>query len=170
MNDLEKFLQQAAERLAQKLNEGQKPRPAKPPVAQRQAPPSVRSAERQPPRREPDIIEAELVEADRYSSRRELGPNPLSNIDTLPELAQEISQTDERMSGHLHDVFDHNVAQLKQSKRAANSTSPQGDINKAIDLQRRNLDVSPLVKSLRQPETLRAAFLASEIFKRKFKF
>ncbi len=168
MNDLEKFLQQAAERLAQKLNEGQQPRTARPPATQRQPPPSVRAAERLPPRQdEPEIIEAELIDVDRLRKRREMGPNPLSTIDTLPEMAQEISQTDERMQGHMKEVFDHDVARLKQGKVAANSTSPKGDINQATNLQRRSFDESPLVKMLRQPETLRAAFLASEIFKRK---
>ncbi len=167
MNDLEKFLQQAAERLAQKLNEGQKPSPPRPPVTQRPAPRAVRSAERRPPPLEAEIIEAEVIEPDRFSDRRELGPNPLSNIDTRPELAQRISQTDERMLGHLHDVFDHEVTQLRQASSALNQGGPKGETDRSIDLQKRSMDVSPLVKMLRQPDTLRAAFLASEIFKTK---
>lgn len=168
MNDLEKFLQQAAERLAKKLNEGQQPRPVRPPISQQQPAPSVRAAERLPPRHDPEIIEAELIETNRSRVRREAGPNPLSTIDTLPELAQEISQADDRMKSHVKEVFDHEVSRLKLTKTTGQSKSTKVDINQATDLQRRKLDESPLVKMLRQPETLRAAFLISEIFKRKF--
>lgn len=167
MNDLEKFLQQAAERLAKKLSEGQQPRPVRPPVTQHQPAPSVRAAERLPPRQDPEIIEAELIETKRATVRREAGPNRLSTIDTLPELAQDVSQADDRMKSHVKEVFDHEVSRLKPSKATAQSNRTKVDINQATDLQRRNLDESPLVKMLRQPETLRAAFLISEIFKRK---
>jgi len=167
MNDLEKFLQQAAERLAQKLNEGQKPKPFVPPAAQRQPPPPIRSLERQPPP-SAEIIEADLVEQDRFSSPRQMGPNPLSNIDTRPGLAQQISQTDERMEGHLQHVFGHEVSQLHAASKTLNPSAVRGAIENNTDLQRRIMDVSPLVKMLRQPDTLRAAFLASELFKRKF--
>ena len=172
-SDLEKFLQQAAERLAQKVNEAQRQAPKKPPASPRpqaQQPrqsQSVRSAERRPTAFEPEIVEAEVIEPSRFENRRELGPDPLSSIDTRPGLAQQISQTDERMVGRIHDVFDHDVSQLRESSAALKS-SAKGETEKSIDLQRRNQQTSPLVNMLRQPETLRAAFMASEIFKRKF--
>ncbi len=174
-SDLEKFLQQAAERLAQKVNEGQRPtqpKPAsggnQPPVARpqpsagpsrpsRPATGSTRSAERRPLQAE--IVDAEIIEP--QTNRRESGPNRLSNIDTRPGLAQQISQTDERMVEHMHDVFDHEVSNLRKP-------TGQGETEKSIDLQRRQQQVSPLVDMLRQPDSLRAAFIASEIFKRKF--
>lgn len=168
MSDLEKFLQQAAERLAQKLNEGQNRGPAQSSGGQRQPPRSVRSAERQSPRRDAEIIDAEIMEPVQDHLRRGLGRDPFTNIDTRPELAQHISQADERMEGHLHEVFDQQIPHLRQSSPPLIPAAPSGETNKSIDLQRRQMDVSPLVKMLRQPETLRAAFLASEIFKRKF--
>jgi hypothetical protein len=97
-----------------------------------------------------------------------MGPNPLSNIDTRPGLAQQISQTDERMQGHLQQVFGHEVSQLHAASKTLNPSAVRGAIENNTDLQRRIMDVSPLVKMLRQPDTLRAAFLASELFRRKF--
>ncbi len=162
--ELEKFLQQAAERLAQKINEATNP-PGNKPSQSSSEKRTVRSAERQrPPVVEAEIIEAEVIEP---AYRRELGPDPLSNIDTRPALAQQISQADERMAGRLHDVFDHEVMNLPQASSALQRPR-QGETEKSIDLQRRTQDVSPLVQMLRQPDTLRAAFVASEIFKRKF--
>lgn len=199
MSELEKFLQQAAERLAQKLNEVQQPRQGQPPKqaggagqrprgnqpasnlppansppvagrpqprrpqSQRLSQTAMRTAERIPPQAE--IIEAEILS---NLTPRELGPNPLSSLDTRPALAQQISQADERMSGHVRDVFDHQVSQLRAPSGALGQGAVQGNIQAGVDLQRRQMDVSPLLKMLRQPQTLRAAFIASEIFKRKF--
>ncbi|MCC7338105.1 MAG: hypothetical protein IT422_23690 [Pirellulaceae bacterium] len=167
-SDLEKFLQQAAERLAQKVNEAQRPPPKKPPIAPRAAqsqrpPKSIRSSERRPMAIEDEIVEAEVIE----TSRREDGPNPLSSIDTRPGLAQAISQTDERMAGHMHDVFDHDVSKLRKPSAALKS-SVKGETEKSIDLHRREQQVSPFIQMLRQPDSLKAAFIASEVFKRKF--
>jgi hypothetical protein len=165
--DLERFLQEAAERLAQKVNQAQKPKQAARPPQRPVQPPSVRRAERAPPRLDPEIVDAEIIEPYGTANRRELGPDPLSNIDTRPELAQVISNADEKMSGHLHDVFDHDVMALKQASSALTHNSG-GETDKKIDLQQRQRSVSPLVDMLRQPKTLRAAFIASEIFKPKF--
>ncbi len=171
-SDLEKFLQQAAERLAQKVNEAQRPPPKKTPAGPRpgqpqRRPESIRSSERRPLAIDDDIVDAEIIEPAKVTARREQGPNPLSSIDTRPGLAQKISQTDERMAGHMHDVFDHDVSKLRQASPALKSTA-KGETEKSIDLHRRELQVSPLVQMLQQPESLKAAFIASEIFKRKF--
>lgn len=163
-SDLEKFLQQAAERLAKKINESTQPNTAKPPLAPKR-PASERPTTRPNELPTAEIVEAEIIEP--AYAQRELGPDPLSSIDTRPGLAQHISQSDERLSGHLHDVFDHNVMKLRKASVALQS-SKQGETEKSIDLQRRDQQVSPLVQMLRQPQTLRAAFIASEIFKRKF--
>lgn len=171
-SDLEKFLQQAAERLAQKVNEAQRPPSKKPPVTQRptqtQRPPqSTRSSERRRMAIDDEIVEAEVIESSPVAQRREAGPNPMSSIDTRPGLAQNISQTDERMAGRMHDVFDHDVSKLREASPALKS-SVKGETEKSIDLHRREQQVSPLIQMLRQPESLTAAFIASEIFKRKF--
>ncbi|MEO8271130.1 MAG: hypothetical protein ABI557_15520 [Aureliella sp.] len=167
-SDLEKFLQQAAERLAQKVNEAQKPPLKKMPAVPRPVRlESIRSSERRPMAFEDEIVEAEIIESARAGGRRQDGSDKLSSIDTRPGLAQQISQTDERMAGHMHDVFDHDVSKLRPSSSALKSTV-KGETEKSIDLHRREQQVSPLIKMLQQPATLQAAFIASEIFKRKF--
>lgn len=149
--DLEKFLQQAAERLAQKAgNRGAAPaRPS-------QSLPSSRPTSRLPSNTE--IVNAEVVDTgSRFGNLREAGPDPLSTIDTRPGLAQEISQTDERMLDHVHQVFDHQLSNLKAASSSLSGppTTPQYRAE------------SPLLEMLRSPATLRQAFIASEIFKRK---
>ena len=116
---------------------------------------------------EDEIVDAEIIETSPVASRREDGPNSLSSIDTRPGLAQKISQTDERMAGHMHDVFDHDVSQLRKASPALTS-SVKGETEKSIDLHRREQQVSPLIQMLLRSESLTAAFIASEIFKRKF--
>ena len=143
-SDLERFLQQAAKKLAEKSTP---PRAAKPR--------NVRQAERAPI--EAEVIDAEIIELEYADPAR--GPNPLSNIDTRPELAQVISMADERMEEHIHDVFDHEPgskqSDLTSSSIEASSISETGNGH------------AKLVEMLSRPETLRAAFIASEIFTRK---
>lgn len=176
-SDLEKFLQQAAERLAKKVREAQQPpqpnRPAQQPPRQRepQPPRSIRAAERQSrsPDVEPleaDIVDAEVIDVPARAQRQQRSPKG-SSLESRPGLAQEISLSDERMAGHVRDVFDHEVTKLRKASTALDANI-KGETEKSIDLQRRQLDVSPLVSMLRQPASLRAAFIASEIFKRKF--
>lgn len=176
-SDLERFLQQAAERLAKKVREAQQPAQPNQSAQERprrrnpQQPRSIRSAERRSQSLEydsldSDIVEAEIIEASPGDQRQQRRPKK-SSIESRPRLAQQISQSDERMAGHVSDVFDHNVTKLRKASAALDPTI-RGETEKSIDLQRRQLDVSPLVNMLRQPDTLRSAFIASEIFKRKF--
>ncbi|MCC6507576.1 MAG: hypothetical protein IT423_00605 [Pirellulaceae bacterium] len=162
-NDLEKFLQQAAERLAQKTS-GRSPnrgsgRPSEPPSS------GGRSRQRQPPVAE--IISAEVVDdGARQSSLREAGPDPLSTIDTRPGLAQAISQTDERMVDHMHKTFDHELMHLKAASSTLRAQTPaQAQAISDDNLSRATM--TPLMAMLRDPATIRAAFIASEIFKRR---
>ena len=149
-NDLEKFLQQAAERLAQKAGN----RAAQPSRPSDSLPSSTRQS--QPPLAE--VVTAEVIDTrPQLGNLRESGPDPLSTIDTRPALAQNISQTDERMLDHVHQVFDHQLSQLK-----AASASLSG----APALSNRPID-NPIMDLLRSPSTIRSAFIASEIFKRK---
>lgn len=182
-NDLEKFLQQAAERLAQKANAargasgsaraGQPPGQSQPSGAplpssnlRRREPPSSLRRERVAPTAE--IIEAQIIEDDEKRRRalREAGSDPLSTIDTRPSLAQTISQADERMGEHVHQVFDHQLTQLRApSTSLAASSSSHSD--HPSEVTSRTKAVSPLIETLRNPESLRAAFIVGEIFKRK---
>ncbi|MFO1066502.1 MAG: hypothetical protein U0892_21800 [Pirellulales bacterium] len=157
-NDLEKFLQQAAERLAQKSGsqrpiQSKRPTPANRPDAQRRV-------------ASPPTVSDEIVEARPVSERRlrEMGPDPLSTIDTRPALAQVIDQSDERMGDHVHQVFDHQLSQMRPSSGALQQVGRD-----PLDVASTNKQSSSttLVKMLRNPETLRAAFIAGEIFNRR---
>ncbi len=160
--DLERFLQQAAERLKQKLEQAAPPAPPPPPRA------PVRQAERARPVLNAEVIDAEILDVQPVDrTERSLGPNPLSNLDTRPALAQQIGLADERMSGHVRDVFDHNVMGLKQASEALKGNSTN-QTNIRSEVTKRSHQVSPLVNMLRSSDTLRSAFIASEIFARKF--
>ncbi len=165
-NDLERFLQQAAQKLKEKVQQGQAPQSP----AQRQRPsqpPPIRQAER---RLQPSAVPGEIVDATLISDDRRAGTNPLSNLDTRRPLAQTIGQTDERMVDHLHDVFDHAVSSISSASPALQSNVSQtaNQTTDAVEVNRREQINSPFLRMLRQPDTLRAAFIASEIFQRKF--
>lgn len=151
-NDLEKFLQQAAERLAQKAG-NRASTSARPSDS---LPSSRQNA--QPPRA--DIVTAEVIDSNdgRLGNLRESGPDPLSTIDTRPTLAQNISQADERMLDHVNQVFDHQLSNLKAASSSLSVPVPPVP-NRAVD--------NPIVEMLCNPNSLRNAFIASEIFKRK---
>jgi hypothetical protein len=170
-SDLEKFLQQAAERLRDKLQQGQQAQ--RPSSSSTQPPSPPRPTQRPTHRSNP----SEVVEARVVRSLRESGPDPLSTIDTRPSvghdfnsnLAHEIGQADEKMAGHLHQVFDHRISNLPRASEALQASSPRtSQTDEPIGVDRRENLVSPLIKMLRNPTTLRAAFLASEVFNRKF--
>lgn len=167
MSELEKFLQQAAERLAEKLNDGPQRKSGKA-ATQRPRQSSVRSAERRPPPLEAEVIDAEIVPPSREQLRREAGPDRLSEIDTRRGLAEHISQADERMAAHVKDVFQHAVATVGQQPVAA-SRLPADQAQQVLlsGTTKRLLPGAQLMAMLRQRGSLRTAFIASEIFKRK---
>ena len=165
-NDLEKFLQQAAERLKEKIQQSQ------PPQRSQQTPPPVRPSERLSQASEPRLVEATVVHP------RQMGNDPLSTIDTRPSVAHEmrnhlaegISQTDERAAGRVQQVFDHSVSTLPSASNALqpNASKSTDQTNEAVEVNRRDRMSSPFLRMFRKPDTLRAAFIASEIFRRKF--
>lgn len=171
VNDLEKFLRQAAERLAAKMEQAQ--------AGQRgqagQAPPPRQRPSRQDERRmlnrdemEPDVVDAIILDDPNPRGR---GPNPLSKLDTRGAMPGSIDLTDERMDARMHDVFDHDVSQLKPASNTLQRRrllDPSSTDSGRSEVQHRLRDVSPLIAMLRSPDTLRSAFIASEVFQRKF--
>jgi hypothetical protein len=107
-----------------------------------------------------------------------MGDDPLSSIDTRPSVAHEmrdhlaesISQTDERAAGRVHQVFDHDVSTLPSASNAlkSNASKSSDQTSTAVEVNRRGRMSSPFLRMLRKPDTLRAAFIAGEIFRRKF--
>lgn len=166
-NDLEKFLQQAAERLKEKILQSQAQQ-----HRSQQTPPPIRPSQRPPQYSEPRVIEATIIPS------LQLGDDPLSSIDNRPSittamrshLAEEISQTDERVAGRVQQVFDHSVSTLRTASHAlqSNAQVTVDQTNSAVEVNRRGRMASPFLRMLRKPDTLRAAFIAGEIFRRKF--
>jgi hypothetical protein len=87
-----------------------------------------------------------------------------------PPVTSGVDQADERMAQRLHQKFDHSVGQIEQkaTSRPAFSEPRAEQTNQAQEVQRRQESVSPLISMLRDPDSLRAAFIVSEIFRRKF--
>ncbi len=162
-SDLEKFLQQAAERLADKVGQagaGRRPPAKKPPP--RVAHPRTTAPANRPAQAE--ILDAGIVDAS-------AGPDPLSKLDTRhiqtstsqrPALATYISTADERMTSHVQHAVGHDVVELRDASKAvdAHISSEYHDTKKAAR-------VNKIVSLLRQPDTLRAVVLANEIFNRR---
>lgn len=199
MSDLEKFLQQAAQRMKERQQAAQQPaRPAtsqqqssqqssqqQPPQAQRppqpqrppqtQQQPSARPAtkpqfrndERRAAGQQGEILEAQLVD----HTLRELGPNRLSNLDTRAAPGTtDVSMSDERLTEHLQQTFDHTVGKLpKGANQAPVSTVVANEqTNRKIEVETQRQDVHWVSELLQHSESLRSAFIASEIFKRRF--
>ncbi len=166
MSNLEDFLRQAAERRKQRERGGQQPSNVQKPLADRPPnmyQPQILQAELVI---EPEIIEPEIVidVSDRHL--KSLKP-------TLPKtnrLAKEIDQADEKLEGRQKQVFDHQVGQLGKSKKPKSKAKPQ---TKRLSDNQPTLEIAvdkpgdEVLEMLRHPQSLRVAFIASEIFTRK---
>lgn len=198
-NDLEKFLQQAAERLAQKANAAGRGQVTPPRPAVRlpqQAGQAQRTSQSQYPAQAPqtfapestarqremaqmarggsggrfsagsEVVQAEILDFDppHLESLRDSAADPLSRIDARPSLAQSISQADERMVSHVHQMLD------QQTPRTASTSlggSQANQSNRPTEVSARETYKSPLLSMLRDPQSLRAAFIVGEIFNRR---
>lgn len=181
-DDLEEFLRKAAERRAARQRaKSSAPEPKKPLASERIEAP---------------IILEPLDEVPSISSQRDLG-RLKPHVPPPQHLAQNIDQADERMDAHLRQAFDHPVSRLEQKskkkkkqaespKRVTNaaaatptiassdlsgqSTAYDYEATRSIPQANRSMigSTSDLVTILRNPQSLKLAFIASEIFKRKF--
>ncbi len=190
-DNLEDFLRQAAQRRQQRAA-GQTPQQQQPRQQPGQQPPRQQPARQQPARqpvrqveRTRQIVEAEVVElADEGESvsRRITSPSPITqphNVSTIgPAVtpSREIDTADERMARHVQDFLVHPVSNLSQETVSAKDSigaeiiqaATVSEITSSTNTQVRKQINHPLVAMLRRPETLKAAFIAGEIFKTKF--
>lgn len=178
-SDLERFLQQAAERLAQKTNPNARSNrlspsqsnPPRMPGASQGGTAQAGGASRPFGSRPPlaEVVEAEVLEDEaRKRTLRLEGSDPLSTIDTRPQLGQSIREGDERMGSHVHQVFDHELTQLRAASPTLAQSGQVKQTNQSTEVSTRNKAPHPLLSTLNDPETLRTAFILGEIFRRKF--
>ncbi|MEY4566403.1 MAG: hypothetical protein RLY14_1373 [Planctomycetota bacterium] len=180
--NLEDFLRQAAQRRQQRNSSGGQPgRPI-------QRPGSAQSSSWSPDFVEAEIIEAEILEPNAnegLSSRRRGAANHSSQgamPTSLPpprlSSISEVDQADERMAKHVKEWSDHSVSHLSNSQITASKETPTAataadtpnevTIDQSTNVQHREQHKSPLVAILRNKESLKSAFIVSEIFTRKF--
>ncbi len=167
MADLEDFLRQAAERRRMKqAGQGSSKQrgPANPPKPR---PPVI-----EPPKNdwsEPILLEAEVIEPIASGIYADSLP---SNIPSPQHLAKGIEQADEKMLGHVKDVFEHRVGKLgskpKRPKPAKPKRESMSNEETAVIRSPENTVGKDLMQLLSNPKSIRAAFIASEIFGRRF--
>jgi hypothetical protein len=164
VSDLEKFLRQAAERLKERLEEQQAGQQRQP---RRQKP--IRQVERAAPQIEEEILEAEISQPAQPPRVREKPPQKTQRIQRNKK---DVASADQRMTERVNQVFDHAVGQLSQRPK---SSLPQptgfgsaGQTGLSSEVDRREVLTSPLIQMLRHSDSLKAAFIVGEIFKRKF--
>ncbi len=171
MSDLEKFLQQAAERMKQRMQQqGAAPSPQQP-----QKPPKQK--QQQPPRAQKPIQGKKSRKADPEQEDADHHTTVGGHISGRgPVVSRNVDQADERMSAHLHDTFDHKLGTLGQKPiGSVNDAGSNANLQKAksatmaeTHVETRDITRNPIFDMLTNSDSIQAAFIASEIFKRKF--
>jgi hypothetical protein len=160
-DNIEDFLRRAAERRQQR---GAKPAPPPPPPP-RQVVPAT-------PVRVPNA--AQQPNAKRARPVQKTPPQLQSKIKSRQKLAQKVESADDSMRDHLQNVFTHQLGNIpgNQPKTGPVTRSPKPNDQKTEFQPAEEAAAPPLaqqvVEALRNPENLRIAFVASEIFKRRF--
>jgi hypothetical protein len=169
-DEVEEFLRRVAELRAQA--ETQAKGPSRPPP--RPKPPSGSSPPLVPPTRQPPVrppasslppLTAEAVEAELADGLDRMGQRvteDLREATTIAEHARSLGAdakaAENRLEAHLHEVFDHQLGQLKQSKTAVGQP--------ALDIAAADTPLSDMVRLLRSPQSIRDAIVIAEVLKR----
>ena len=195
-DNLDDFLKRAAERREQRAKQKQQPAPqVAPPMPSRpqQVQPSRPAQPQQPQRTNPSrpVPPPYMQPTATQQSNRPV-PNNAQNQRSKPpqkpakpkdpkrlaptlsneqKLARDVALADDRMGSHLQDVFSHQVGQLDagQSAKGASAThSPKDDsATQSPDATQMSL-AKQVAAALRDPQSAKIAFVASEIFRRRF--
>lgn len=168
MNDVEDFLRRVAQMRAEaqakarQANQPRTPQPAAPPPQQ---PPQRLTP---PPRRlEPvtapvqaEVIEARIVDRAQVVDQRvrEHLRGPEQIAEHARHLGEQVDQADERLQAHLHEVFDHQIGQLKESGAAVVAQREQ--------VTPGGLSPETIWRLLRSPTAARDAVVLAEILQR----
>ncbi len=172
MADLDDFLRKAAEKRKQRQQNVAPPASRRPETIRptSSAPQSNAPYQRYSPNLDrAEIVEAEVIEPETVVVH---GVHLRSNVPQSQHLAQQIDLADDRMLGHVKEVFEHRVGHLKQQSGKAGQlrTDRQSMTNEETVVVRspENQIGKDLLRMLSQPQALKVAFIASEIFNRKF--
>lgn len=164
-DNIDDFLRRAAERRQQRAG---KAAPSPPPPQRSEPPPRQLKASPPPTEARQQVSE---------------GPRPVqqppaqlhSSIESRQALAQSVESADDVMREHLQNVFVHqlgNIPGKQQSSSGPVTRSPKPDNLKPAERPAEEAPTASLaqlvVAALRDPQTTKIAFVASEIFKRRF--
>jgi hypothetical protein len=167
-DEVEEFLRrvaqmrQAAE--AQAKAQQQRPVPAKPPAPPRAQPPQRLVPARQE-RKPVEPAEAEVVEAqllDRAESFSRRVAQDLRGAEQIAEhtrhLGEEVDRADDKLEARLHQVFDHQIGQLRTSTMEAAATLSTDPAAAGT--------AGTMMQMLRSPQSMRDAIVMAEILRR----
>lgn len=171
-DEVEEFLRRAAARRAAAQQQQQRPATAPPAWAQPvpQAPPP--QLQRRPLAMAEVVmlepIDAQVVEAELAESEDRVGRSVAQHMrgtqqigEHVRHLGAEVDQADDKLEAHLHQVFDHNLGQLRKSTMEAAAASPSQAARDA------GLPgAASIAQMLANPQNLRNAIIMSEIIRR----
>ena len=174
-DSMEEFLRRAAERRqARAKKESQQAAPPPPQASIQRIQTRSRSADAPPPLARPTRDRIDRIETRPQMRSKQQSPRP--SLDSTPHLARSSSQADERMDAHLHETFEHQLGQFERAAKkpsafATKSPRPGENTYSAPQVERENTSDSisnRVVAALRNPDSAKIAFIASEIFQRRF--
>lgn len=148
-DDLEKFLQRAAQRRRQRVE-----------------PSIVIIDEQNADVVEPEIVEPEIVRPSLASEsvgdhvHSHIAPDPFG--DSTEEMGDNIEDAHQEMDDHIHEVFDHKLGNLRTQK--VDDPHLISD-----DAAKQTFEAHWLADMLQNPETLRQAIVLNEIMTPAFK-
>lgn len=153
MDDIEKFLRNAAARRKQ-----QQPQQPAPPVQQQPMRPQ-RPAEVQYV--EPEIVEPEILSGDSVAEHVSQHIANTSFAERAFHLGEEVGLADEHLEERLEGTFDHAVGSLQDT-----SVGVQGDEAKATRTNRPPVQPGDIAQLLASPQNIRQAIILNEILRR----
>jgi hypothetical protein len=120
MSDVEDFLRRVAQMRAEahaKARQANPQRAPQDPSSSKQQPPASRRLEPIPAPLQAEVVEARIVDRANEVERRVR--EHLRGSEQIAEhtrhLGEQVDQADDKLAAHLHQVFDHELGQLKQS-------------------------------------------------------
>lgn len=162
-DNIDDFLRRAAER--RQNREQQQRLPQQNPVQQNVPPPPPRTTGRSSPSA-PRDSQRSASNKQRVNQQTK----KLSNIQPQQRLASQIEESDNKMDARLQKVFDHKLGQFNVQESGSQGTatySPKPDTKVVSAVEEGSL-AKEVAAMFRDPATAKVAYVASEIFQRRF--